>query len=244
MSSGIEIVVDPNPRGGLFVWDKPVVGKKYVIGVDTAEGLSKGDFATAVCIDGETCDVVATWRERDDPNVWGTKVAHLGWYYNSALLAIETWPSAHGVTAHRQAVAEGYQNLYRRSKQDSLAKPMTEKLGWATDSTSKPQLINRILLMLTDAAREGTTPIRDESLLNELRDQHWDEKGEMVSAGHDDFVIALGIALMVRDQCWRRGELRHEAPKPSTEHERYWAAREARLASSTNNRRHRRLRVG
>lgn len=233
-----KLELEVSPRSGLSIWAKPDPARKYVVGVDTAGGLAKGDFATAVVIEGETCNVVATWRERDDPNVWGPKCAYLAWYYGEAMLAIETHPSAHGLTCAREAMHAGYTRVYRRSPQDLLNRPMREQLGWSTDSTSKPQLINRIKLALQDAARDGTFPILDPLLLDELHEQHWNEKGEMESSGHDDMLMAYGIALMVRDQCWRKGELRVDEAKPNTEEARYWAG--VKAASRVRPQRHQR----
>lgn len=230
MVVAVPLELEPSPRAGLSIWQQPDKLRKYVIGVDTAGGLAKGDFACAVVIDGASCDVVATWRERDDPNVWGPKCAYLGWHYNEALLAIETHPSAHGYACVNRARAEGYTRLYRRSRQDRPSRPMSDSDGWSTDSVSKPQLINRVKLALQDADRDGVFPILCPHLLDELHEQHWNEKGEMESSEHDDLVIAFGIALMVRDQCWRAGELRVAEPVVNTEEARYWASREKRLA--------------
>ena len=71
----------------------------------------------------------------------------------------------------------------------------------------------------------------------ELRDQRWNGKGEMESRGHDDMVIAYGIALAVRDQSWTRGLLRPEPAMPKTDSERYWAAYDRRLSSPKPRRR-------
>lgn len=240
--SGPALELEASPRSGLCIWQRPDPARKYVIGVDTAGGLAKGDFAVAVVIEGESCAVVATWRERDDPNVWGPKCAFLGWYYNEAVLAIETYPSAHGMTCAREAQHAGYTRLYRRTPQDMLGRVMTEKIGWHTDGTSKPQLIDRVKRALQDAEKDGTTPILDPVMLDELHEQHWNEKGEMESSSHDDMVVAFGIALMVRDQCWRKGELRVEVSPPNSEEGRFWASRE-KLISTPKARVRPRLRI-
>lgn len=242
MVAAVALELEASPRSGLCIWQRPDPLRKYVIGVDTAGGLAKGDYACAVVIDGADCTVAATWRERDDPNVWGPKMAFLGWYYCDALLAVETHPSAHGYACVNRARAEGYTRMYRRSRQDRPSRPMSDSDGWSTDSVSKPQLINRVKLALQDAARDGTFPILCPHLLDELHEQHWNEKGEMESSEHDDLVMAFGIALMVRDQCWRQGDLRVEVASPNTEEARFWAGREKAL-NQTPRRMRPRLRI-
>ena len=54
----------------------------------------------------------------------------------------------------------------------------TDKPGWATNSTTKPRMIDRI-----KQALEADVTIPDEDLLRELRDQHW---GEPSAAGRVD----------------------------------------------------------
>jgi len=223
---------EPYARGGLQIWKDPEENRKYVAASDTAGGLARGDFAVVVVIEGETCEVVARWKERDDPHVWGPKCAWLSWYYNEALLAFETYPSAHGYTACMEAINKGYKKIYKRQRQDTISKQVSEVLGWHTNSTTKPLLIDRIKRALDDNCH-----IPDEELLYELRDQRWNGKGEMESRGHDDMVIAYGIALAVRDQSWTRGLLRPDPVMPKTESERYWAAYDKRLTAKPKKKR-------
>jgi hypothetical protein len=130
-----------------------------------------------------------------------------------------------------EAINKGYKKIYKRQRQDTISKQVSEVLGWHTNSTTKPLLIDRIKRALDEGAH-----IPDEELLYELRDQRWNGKGEMESRGHDDMVIAYGIALAVRDQSWTRGLLRPEPVVPRTESERYWAAYDKRLTAKPKKR--------
>lgn len=217
--------LEPNPRGGLSIWAHPIPGRQYVLASDTAGGGATGDFAVAIVLDAETCDIVAGWRERADPHVWGPKCARLAWYYNTAMLAFETQPSTHGLTAATEAKNIGYQRNYHRRRRDSIKKTQTDVLGFHTNSESKPLMIDRI-----KKALEAKLSIPWEELLRELKDQAWDDTGKMTSRKHDDMVDAYGIALMVRDDCYFRQLITAEVKVPQTESERYWAREDQRVA--------------
>jgi len=204
----------------------PVAGRKYVMGVDTAHGIKKGDYAAMAVIEAETCTLVATWRERCDPHIWGQKAALLGWLFNEALMAVETFPSAHGVTAVNEAMRLGYKAIYLRKTTGSVVRETTKMLGFHTSVRTKPMIIDRIKKGLEDQS----SYIFDEGLLQELRTRSENAKGEMDGPGHDDMIVAYGISLLVRDESWVAGKLRPVAAEPHTYHDRYWEAWKKRVA--------------
>lgn len=213
-----KLQLEPSERGGLLIWEMPVAGQKYVVGVDTAHGLAKGDFAVAVVIEAKTCTLVARWKERCDPHIWGQKAALLAWFYNEAILAVETFPSAHGVTAVNEAMRLGYKNVYLRATRGQILRQTTNMFGWHTNSTSKPEMIDRAKRALEDQS----SYIPDEDLLQELRTRSWNVKGQMEGPGHDDIFAAYAIALMVRDESWRQGKLRTEEAPVTDPRAQYW----------------------
>lgn len=232
-----KIVLEPNSHGGLLLWQEPLPGHSYVIGADTAGGLMKGDFAAAIVIEAKTCDIVARWKERQDPHKWGPACALLAWHYNEAVLAFETGASTHGLTADTEARAAGYTNLYVHVRTDRVSRDRTEQRGWFTNVATKAPMIDRV-----KKAIEANAFIPDYELLMELRDQqtlvneHGDLTGKMGGSKHDDLMMAYAISLCVRDLCWSRGTIRTEAAKPRDESERYWAAEERRIAAEEKSR--------
>lgn len=220
----------PAAQGGLKLWKEPEPGRQYVIGADSSGGGPDGDFAAAVVLDAETCGLVAIWHDHVAAIPWGKCCARLGWLYNNGLLAFETFPSAHGLSAAHAALQAGYQNLFRHRMFNRATRDSTDDLGWHTNSVTKPQLVDRIKLALDDSC-----DIPSAELVDELKSQRWDKPKtgvarvgapKMVSDEHDDLTMAYGVALMVRDCAWVAGHLRVEKPPPQTEAERFWAARE------------------
>lgn len=214
-----KIQLEPNNRGGLRIWRMPEPGRKYVVGADTGSGSRMGDYGAASVVEGESCDQVARWYEVSSPNIWGPRCAMLAMFYNDAVLAFETAPSTHGTTAANEAFRFGYRNLYRRMTTDRTTRKVTETLGFHTNSTTKPQLIDRIKRALDEGS-----DMPDEELLLQLRSRYRNERGLMDGPGHDDLIMAHGIALFVRDQSWIAGKMRPEIAEPHTAHDRYWEA--------------------
>lgn len=214
--------------GGLCIWREPEESRQYVIGIDAAGGAENSDFAAAVVIDAETCEVVAIWRVRMASQPWGVACTRLGWLYNEAMLAFETFPSAFGLAAAHAAVGAGYQEVYTRHRENVATKDHTDLLGFHTNATTKPLLISRIQESL--AAR---SPIPALGLVQELQARSYDpETGKMVGKGHDDQVMGYGIALYVRDLCWTAAPLRREPEKGTTESDRFWELRRKRRGGS------------
>ena len=219
--------LSPSADGGLKVWHPPAPGRQYVVGVDSSGGGPDGDWAAAVVLDAETCGVAAIWREHRAAIPWGRSCARLGWYYLSGLLAFETFPSAHGLSACHAAIGVGYPRIFRHRLYTRAAHDTTEDLGWKTNSITKPQMIDRVKLALDDGC-----DIPSLELIEELRGQRFDRvkagmtrngAPKMVAEKHDDLVMAYAVALMVRDCAWIAGQLRVEKPGPRTDSERFWA---------------------
>jgi hypothetical protein len=215
--ASIKTQLEPHNRGGLRIWQMPEPGRKYVVGADTGGGSRQGDFGAACVVEGESCALVARWYEVCSPNLWGPRCAMLASFYNDAFLAFETMPSAHGNTAALESMRFGYRNLYRRQTTDRTTRKVTEILGWHTNSTTKPQMIDRVKRALDDG-----NDIPDEELLLQLRSRYRNERGQMDGPGHDDLIMAHAIALLVRDQSWTAGKMRQDIAEPTTYHDRYW----------------------
>lgn len=67
----------------------PVPGRKYLIGVDPAEGGADGDASAVVVIDLTTMENVCCIKERIDQNELAELLNNLGRYYNNAQIVVE-----------------------------------------------------------------------------------------------------------------------------------------------------------
>lgn len=218
--------------GGLAIWEEPVIGEEYAIGVDTASGMYDGDWSVAEVIRMSDCRQVAEWRNHYDPNEWGRRVCRLGWLYNNALMAIETHPSPHGLTAFNRAQEDGYANLYMQQVMDSREPgKFTTRKGWHRTPGSTMAFLNRV----RRAVKEGCV-IRSSLLLREMRAIKTEYANttvgrpkETLSSGgeHDDCVIAYALALQVRDLGYATGYVEEKVRETADPADLYWESIES-----------------
>lgn len=178
-----------------------------MLGVDSSEGIQGGDPAAACIIRMRDAALVGVMAGYVSPPEWGRKCARLAWYFNEAMLAFETFPSAHGLSAARTALAYGYPRLYQRVTRTTATPDRTELLGWHTDARTKEMMIDRVREAL---AEKSEIPCLD--VLRQIRKLRYNEshKLETAEGEHDDLFVALAIALMVRDEAFARGAVRQE----------------------------------
>lgn len=185
---------DPVDRkwGDLLVWEPPLKGFMYSIGVDTSEGLG-GDSAVIQVLNAHTGDQAAEYA---NPNIPPDQLADVALaiarWYNNALIVPEINSSGISFVDH---IKTKYLNIYRREVFDKRAKVMTEAVGWRTTGTSKPLLVNA----LEEAVREEFIAVKSKACLNEMRTfVRTEEVGKQgygaEGSNHDDRVMALGLA--------------------------------------------------
>lgn len=180
------------PEGPLRVWERPRVGVSYVIGADVAEGLEHGDFSSVHVIDTLSGLVAAKWHGRVAPDLLGAEVLwFLGWWYNAALIGPEV--NNHGLTTCNALRDKSYPNIYYRVSYDERTLKQQRKIGWRTQSNTKPLMVDE----LAKALRDEIT-LRDAETLVELETFVRDGNGKMHGSPHDDQVISLGIANQMR----------------------------------------------
>ena len=183
--------------GELAVWHGPEVGKVYVVGADVAEGLGHGDYSSAHVLNAETGELVAHWHGHVDPDLFGEEVLNgLGWWYNGALVGVES--NNHGLTTLKGLQRVGYKNLYRQRKLGHRNPDVSETLGWRTTSVSKPLAVDE----LNAAIRDGVMDVVCQYTVAELRTFVREANGKMHGSPHDDRVMSLGIANQMLKYVW------------------------------------------
>lgn len=225
------LVDDAN--GGLRIWKRPEKGRQYVIGSDTAQGVRGGDYSAAEVLDAETMEQCAEWHCHKRPLQWGYACARLGYYYNEAPIGFETHPSPYGLEALRGAQAYGYPRIWVHRTYDQLEQRHVTHLGWRRAANSTALLLGRV----RRAINEGC-PIHSEDLLDEMAafklasdqiQQGLVDAGritEKIKRGdHDDRVFAYGIALLIRDDAWEKGEVTSQEPPIEDQADLFWRRR-------------------
>jgi hypothetical protein len=163
----------------------PRPDKEYVVAVDTAGGSPLGDYACIQVIDMKDAAQCAEYRGHDAPRRVAERAVTLAREYNNAVLAIEVNGTSGGET-NAYARMQSYEHLYEQGK------------GFKTDVVTRPAMIS----LVSEASIAEPCPFRSKRLLREMRTfvRNDADRAEAAPGEHDDAVMAMGIALYVRDR--------------------------------------------
>lgn len=173
---------------------KPEEYKPYVLGGDTAgEG---SDSFTGIVIDNTNGKIVAVLKHEQDETFYTRQIYCLGWYYNKALIGLETNFS----TYPTKMLAEEYEypNLYVRDKEDDYTGKIVKAYGFRTDRITRPL----ILAELQRIFEEEIEKITDIDILKEALTFIKNEKGraEAQEGCHDDLIMGTAITYYISSQ--------------------------------------------
>lgn len=186
-SESNRVVPKKDSNGMVSMWEFPKPEGSYVIGLDTAEGVSK-DYSVAVVLNKATGEQVAMLRGYIPLDELAGEVRNLGVYYNRAFICPEINNTGHAVT--NDLVAKGYGKIYKRKEgSDNL-------FGFRTTSNTKPEIIKNLVA----ACKDGRFRARSHELLKEMscyvqtKTNSGKTKMGAKQDAHDDCVIAAALA--------------------------------------------------
>ncbi|KKN40165.1 hypothetical protein LCGC14_0735970 [marine sediment metagenome] len=167
------------------IYRKYIPGRKYAAGTDTSHGTG-GDYGVTAIIDVATLAVVADIMSNTLlPEELAYESYKLLESYSFPIWGIEDndW----GVVTVNKARDLGYPRLYKRDD---------THLGWKTTTRSKPILWSELI----DATNARAMVIFSRDGLRQYYNVQRDPKtGRIVAALHDDYPMAVGLALQVKD---------------------------------------------
>ncbi len=179
--------------GALRVYEHPKAGHPYVIGADTAgEG---SDACVCQVIDNSSGAQVAVFRSCDmDEDEFTRQLYCLGRYYNNALIGVETNFSTYPA---RELERLRYPRQYVRESVDNYTHEPLRSYGFRTDMKTRPILISTLVKYV----REHPEDVADRETVGEMLTfvRNADFRAEAEAGAHDDLVMALGIAHVIRD---------------------------------------------
>ena len=182
-------------RGELLVYREHNPGETYTIGADVAMGVKNGDFSVAQVLDSKKRQV-AVWRGHIHPDYFGYVLYHLGSYYNTAKVAVES--NNHGLLTVSVLYKDmSYGNVYTDMVEDKIEDKDTITLGFRTTSRTKPLIIDNLRASL----REREIELYDKVTLREMLTFVVKESGKMEAEEgcYDDTVMSLAICNHVHD---------------------------------------------
>ena len=176
--------------GRLHIWFPPVPARRYLVAVDTAGGGSEGDYSVAQVLEIDTGLQCAELQAKLSPLELAEEAALLAKEYNAASLVVERNNHGAGVLAYLHGVNK-YPRIYTQDGQD----------GWLTSAIHRPRMLGALAAALVE------TPgiFYSRRLLQECRSfvRHRSGKIGANAGAHDDCVMAMAIALCVREEMRR-----------------------------------------
>lgn len=182
-----------DPAGCIKIYKRPEQYKPYVLGGDTAgEG---SDYFTGVVTDNTDKKIVAKLRMEQDETFYTRQIYCLGWYYNKALIGLETNFS----TYPTKMLAEEYEypNLYVREKEDDYTNKIEKAYGFRTDRVTRPLILANLQRLFSEEIEK----ITDIDILKEALTFIKNEKGrpEAQEGCHDDLILGTAITYYIAD---------------------------------------------
>lgn len=190
------------PGGQETRWEEPEKGVRYVMGVDSSEGLAGCDPNGIGIMRKDTGAQVCSLHGRFNPTVLAEHVLRLWKEYNHALVGIERESYGHVVI---QKVKEGGirkphfvgGSLYHFKASKN---PRGARAGWDTNSITRPKMLTELDDYLSVALNYGDSIIRDHMMISECLTFRLQSSGkfEADSGAHDDSVMKWAIANQMR----------------------------------------------
>lgn len=199
-------------KGAMWIWKEPVEGREYIIGADCAEGQGENnDNSCFEIIDSITSEQVAEFYSNTIvPHEFAQVLNEVGTFYNNALIAVENMGPGGAVISNLQHTLY-YENLYfDTTKTNTNTKPGV-KIGQVNRPLFLESLQNKLLnkSMLINSFRFVTE-------LQTFEYNPASKKAQAQKGKHDDAIMAMCIALYVRESLNRDIPVGAEIPSETT----------------------------
>lgn len=175
----------------LKIWKYPVVGERYYIGCDSAEGLGgEHDYSVIEVLDKDGFQCAEFRSNNIKPYIFAEILYEMAVYYDKALVCIER-ASAGLTIIDKMRDTYKYVNMMKYKSFDARGKSV-KKWGWETTQTSKPKMINDFVELF----ETGGVCVNSKELLNEMK-LFQSVGGKMCGvSGHDDCVMSMALAIV------------------------------------------------
>lgn len=199
-------------KGAMWIWKEPVEGHEYILSADCAEGQAENnDSSVFHIIDTATLEqVVEFYSNLIIPHEFSQVINEVATFYNNALVVVENMGPGTAVLSALQHTLY-YDNLYFENNKTANAKPGI-KIGQSNRSLYLESLQNRLT--------NQTVRINSMRFVCELQTFEYNKvtrKAQAQKGKHDDAIMAMCIALYVRDTLLRDLPMGAERPKESVQ---------------------------
>jgi hypothetical protein len=200
----VEKLDENGNRPFIKLWSTPKPMGNYVVSGDSAEGVEDGNYSSSFVIDMDTFEMMAEFHGRVRPDEHARIIASLCDIYNGAVAANEYNTPGNVTLAELKRIYFG--NIYRWRYIDDHKFKLSNKLGWQTNTQSRPLMLQLAKRIVDDVARDKVLTrgvIKSRFLVDEMKTFVVDELDGTPAADigcSDDRVMAWAIALIVAYQ--------------------------------------------
>jgi hypothetical protein len=192
----------------MWIWKKPEVGHKYIMGVDVSRGDGK-DSSTIVILDFDNLEQVAEFKYKLPPDMLAEVVYKYGNMYNAYTIVDIT--GGMGVATVLKLLEMEYKYLHYDDPKSRKLSENTQKqninkvikfLGFNVGNT-RLQMVSE----LEEHIRENKTIIRSQSLISELRTfVYKNGRPDHMEGYHDDIIMAYAMCIFVVQTSFKKLE--------------------------------------
>jgi hypothetical protein len=207
--------------GAIWQWKEPVVGHKYIMGIDVSRGDSE-DFTTFCIIDFDEREQVLEYLGKIPPDV-AAEVAYKWAIMYSAFIVIDI-TGGMGVSTSRKLQEMGYKDLYVDGK-DVFNKwkydpKINDKIPGLNFNSKRVQIISAF-----EEALRHKFLVRSIRLLNELNTfVYINGRPDHMKGQHDDLIMAMAMAIYVGESSFTQLNKLTEQTKAMVDS---WSVRES-----------------
>jgi hypothetical protein len=179
---------------GTRIYKEPEVNHKYIIGIDTAEGV-ENDYTGLAIIDATDVDNIEEVGHFSDntirPDQTADLAVHLAKVYNEAFIIPER--NSSGLTTVLRIQELGYRNLFSNRSIDKKTQKPKNEYGWRTTSTNRDVMIDDFI----EAFEGGTFIVKSPEAIQQMKTFVRKDNGrrEHETGYHDDSLFSLFLAL-------------------------------------------------
>lgn len=187
----------------LYVWNKPVLGKKYLLSADVARG-DGNDFSGFHVFEIGQMEQVAEYCSQVPVKEFAEVICRIGHEYNDCVVAIENVSIGLACLEHVKMI--GYPNLYYSRKGDTkMGECVNTTFGVFSDDlvpgfTTSQKTRPLILSKLEEYIRNHAVTFRSRRVYSEFKTFIWNNgHAEAMKGYNDDLTMAGAIGVWLRD---------------------------------------------
>jgi hypothetical protein len=201
------VMIDKIPSAqirGLWIWKMPQPKHRYIFGVDCSKG-SGNDSSAIEIIDVENYEQVAEYNAFVSTPEFSRIIKKLASFYNQAFVVIESNGIGESVfNGVYMDANDAYSNVYKQKINRNGISVMT---GWITDVKTRQLITNTLVDYINVDELWETFKLYSSRVYTQLSTWIWSGgRIDHAENAHDDALIALSLALHLRDKAVNSGQ--------------------------------------